>query len=55
MDKFTQDKGCKVPVVRNNGYVEKSPLVIDLKRIIAGIMVGSFLIAISLTASCYIG
>ncbi len=55
MNKFTQVKGCKVPVVRNYGYVEKNPLVIDVKRIIAGTMAGSFLIAIGLTASCYIG
>jgi len=53
MHKFTQ--ACKVPAVRNYNHRVTSPLSIDLKRIIAGVIAGSFLIAVGLTASCYIG
>lgn len=55
MHKFTQVKGCKVPAVRNYNHCVTSPLSIDFRRIIAGVMAGSFLIAVGLTASCYIG
>lgn len=55
MHKFTQVKACKVPAVRNYNHCVSSPFSIDFKRIIAGVMAGSFLIAVGLTAFCYVG
>lgn len=54
MHKLTQVKGCKVPAVRNYNHCANT-LSIDIKRILAGVMAGSFLLAVGLTASCYIG
>lgn len=55
MHKYTQVKACKVPAVRIYVHCVTNPFSIDFKRIIAGVMAGSFLIAVGLTASCYIG
>lgn len=54
MNKLTQVIGCKVPAVSNYTH-RANTLSIDIKRIVAGIMAGSFLLAVGLTASCYIG
>lgn len=55
MKKFTQVIGCRGDVVQNYALADKNPFSIDMRRIVVGVMAGLFLIAIGLTASCYIG
>lgn len=52
---ITVVRSHQVRVARKTTYTETSTLTISVKRIIVGVMAGSFLLAIGLMASCFNG